>query len=79
MPATNYTSERTFSLLKLVKTFLQSTMTQGRLNHLMILSAYKNRLDKMDLRKVASIFVQKDDGHRHTFRKFCALSYSIYN
>ena len=79
MPATNYTSERTFSLLKLVKTFLQSTMTQGRLNHLMILSAYKNRLDKMDLRKVASIFVQKDDGHRYTFRKFCALSYSIYN
>ena len=79
MPAINYTSERTFSLLKLVKTFLQSTMTQGRLNHLMILSAYRNRLDKMDLRKVASIFVQKNGGHRQTFRKFCALSYSIYN
>ena len=31
MPATNPTSERIFSLLKLIKTYLQSTMTQGRL------------------------------------------------
>ena len=40
MPATYSTSERTFSLLKLIKIFLRSTMTQGRLNHLMIVSAY---------------------------------------
>ena len=59
MPATNFTSERTFSLLKLIKTYLRPTMTQGRLNHTMILSAYRNRLDEMDLRKTASIFVQK--------------------
>ena len=45
-------------------------MTQGRLNHMMILSAYRNRIDKMDLRKVASIFVQKNDGRRNTFSKF---------
>ena len=70
MPATNSASERTFSLLKLIKTYLRSTMTQGRLNHLMILSAYRKRLDEMNLRKVASIFVQKNDGHRHTFGKF---------
>ena len=57
--ATNSTSEGTPSLLKLINTYLGSTMTQSRLNHLMILSAYRNRLDKMDLRKVASIFVQK--------------------
>ena len=35
-------------------------MTQGRLNHLMILSAYRNRVEEMDLRKVASIFVQRN-------------------
>ena len=33
MSATNSTSERTSSLLKLIKRYLQSTMTQGRLNH----------------------------------------------
>ena len=70
MPATNSVSGRTFSLLKLMKTYLRSTMTKGRLNHLMILSAYRNRLDEMDLRKVASIFVQKNDGRRYTFGKF---------
>ena len=68
--ATNSTSEGTLSLLKLINTYLGSTMTQGRLNHLIILSAYRNRLDKMDLRKVASIFVQKNDGRRHAFGKF---------
>ena len=70
MPATNSTSEKTFSLLKLIKTYLRSIMTQGRLYHLIILSAYRNQLDEMDLRKVASIFVQKNDGRRHTFGKF---------
>ena len=45
-------------------------MTQVRLNHLVILIAYRNRLDEMGLRKVASIFVQKNDGRRHTFGKF---------
>ena len=57
MPATNSTSEKTFSLLKLIKRYLRSTIRKGRLNHLMILSAYRNRLDEMNLRKVASIFV----------------------
>ena len=70
MPATNCTSERTFSLLKLIKSYLRHTMTPGRLNHLMVLSAYRNRLDEMDLRKVTLIFVQKHDGRRHTFGKF---------
>ena len=70
MAATNSRSERTFSLLKLIKTYLRSTMTQGRRNHLMILSACRNLLDEMDLRKVASIFIQKNNCRRHTFSKF---------
>ena len=77
-PATNSTSERTFSLLKLIKTYLRSTMTQGRLNHMMILSAYKNRLDEMDFRKVSSIFIQKNDGQRNTFGRFEFFWRSIF-
>ena len=34
MPATNAISKRSFSALRLVKTYLRSTMTQERLNHL---------------------------------------------
>lgn len=70
MPATNATSERTFSLMKLIKTYLRSTMMQDRLNHLMILSAYKDRLDQLDLVKVASSFIDKNDSRKYIFGHF---------
>ena len=48
MPATNAVSERSFSTLSLVKTYLLATMTQERLNYLMALQAHK------DLRRLRS-------------------------
>ena len=42
MPATNAISERSFSTLRRVKTYLRSTMKQDRLNHLMLLHIHKN-------------------------------------
>ena len=56
LPATNATSERTFSKLRLIKTYLRSTMTQGRLNHLMICAVYHEYLD---LEKLAFKFVER--------------------
>lgn len=41
MPATNSTSERSFSALRHVKTYLRNTMSQRRLNDLMILHVQK--------------------------------------
>ena len=41
LPATNATSERSFSKLKLLKTYLCSIMSQARLNHYTIFSVYK--------------------------------------
>ena len=43
--AINASSERSFSLLRLVKSYLRATTGQGRLNHVMILSAYKENID----------------------------------
>ena len=37
LPATNATSERSFSALRRIKSYLRCTMSQARLNHLMIL------------------------------------------
>lgn len=37
MPATNVTSERSFSAMRRLKTYLRSTMGQERLNNLVIL------------------------------------------
>ena len=42
MPATSATSERSFSSLRRIKTYL-TTMRQERLNHLMMLYIHKDR------------------------------------
>ena len=46
MPATNATSERSFSVLRIIKNYLRSTMKQARLNHLMVLNIYKDKTEK---------------------------------
>ncbi len=50
--------------MKRVKTYLRSTMSQSRLNHLMVLKIYKEKLDKL---KVANEFVR---GSEHPLRIF---------
>ena len=42
MPATNAISERSFSELKRVKTYLRSTITDTRMNNLMVFHVHKN-------------------------------------
>lgn len=66
LPATNSVSERSFSALRRVKTYLRSTMNQSRLNHLMILHVHKHLTDRLDLVKVANEFV-KGLEHRLTY------------
>ncbi len=58
MPSTNATSERLFSAICRVKNYLRSTMTQGRLNHLMALHYHQQLTDSVDLKKVANDFNQ---------------------
>ena len=57
MPATNAVSERSFSALKRVKTYLRSTTEEGRLNHLMLLHVHKELADDIDMVEVANFFV----------------------
>ena len=49
MPATNVSSERSFSALRRFKNYLRSTMKQERLNDVMVLSVHKNKTDSLDL------------------------------
>ena len=53
MPATNAVSERSASSLRRIKTYLRSTMSQQRLNSLMILHTHKQRTDTLDLTKIS--------------------------
>jgi len=71
IPATNATSERTFSALRRVKTDLRSTMTQSRLNSLYIQNA-------LDLKEIANEFTAKNERNRCVwevlFMAFCVSS-----
>ena len=63
MPARNATSERSFSALRRVKTFLRTTMTQQRLNNSMILFVHSNLTDKINLVELANEFIRGSE-HR---------------
>ncbi len=65
MPATNAISERSFSSLKRVKSYLWSTMTESRLNNSMMLHTHKERTDSLSLISIANNFVDLSD-HRQT-------------
>ena len=62
MPATNAVSERSFSALTLVKTYLRSTTGEARLNHLTLLHVHKELADCMDMVEVAYLFVKTITG-----------------
>ena len=61
MPATNALSERSFSALKRVKTYLRSTITDSRLNHILTLHIHKEATDSLNLEEVANEFIAIGD------------------
>ena len=63
MPATNAVSERSFSSMKRLKSYLRSTMNQSRLNHVMILHLNKEKVDNLDLDVIGNEFVEGNE-HR---------------
>ena len=65
MPATNAVSERSFSALRRISTFLRTTMTQNRLNSIMVLHVHKEHTDKINLIDVGNDFVGESE-HRMT-------------
>ena len=70
MPATNAASERSFSTLRRVKSYLRSTMKQARLNHTILLHIYKEMLDNLELNGIANEFVQGNEHRLTVFGKF---------
>ncbi|KAK9048261.1 hypothetical protein SSX86_032776 [Deinandra increscens subsp. villosa] len=67
IPVTVASAERSFSKLKLLKTYLRSTMTQERLNGLAILSIESSFLANVDYDKLIEVFASKN-ARRHHFR-----------
>ena len=65
MPATNAVSERSFSAMRRISTYLRSTMLQERLNATMVLHIHKDLKDLLDLKAVGNDFRAKSE-HRKT-------------
>jgi len=70
MPATNSTSERSFSALRRLKTYLRSTMRQERLNSLMIIHVHKDLTDKINIREICNDFISKGERRHQVFGTF---------
>ena len=70
MPATNTSSECSFSGLRRIKIYLRTTMTQKRLNDLMVLNIYKEKTDLINLTVVAKEFVSSRENRVRLFGNF---------
>ena len=70
LPATNATSERSFSSLRRIKSYLRTTMSQSRLNHLMILHYHQDLCDELDMDSIGNEYISKNDTRRNTFALF---------
>ena len=59
IPITIASRERIFSKLKLIKSYLRSTMFQERLNELAILSIEKEMLEELEYKNIISQFASQ--------------------
>ena len=69
-PATNASSERSFSALCLIKNYLRTTMSQARLNHLMVMHVHRNRCDNLSLEQCANDFCSSSEHRKNLFGTF---------
>ena len=81
IPVTSCSSERSFSSLRRLKTYLRSTMGQARLNHLVLLNTHKHVARKMDLDIIANTFITRSSVRSNTFllRKWYVLKSFVFS
>ena len=64
------TAERTFSTMRRIKTWLRSNMTANSLSNRMFANLHKERIDNINLEKVAIEFVARSERRQNHFGKF---------
>jgi hypothetical protein len=66
-PASSCEAERSFSALRRLKTYLRSTMTQKRLNNIVVCHVHSCRLRDINIQSVINDFVSLNDSRAHLF------------
>ena len=69
-PATSATAEHSFSCVRRLKTYLRTTTSQPRLNHLLVLHVHQDLTDSLDLKAIAQDFVSANDYRGHVLAVF---------
>ena len=67
VPVTTCTTERSFSMLRRLKNYMISTMTQKHLNNLVILNCHKTIVESLDLCKIGNTFRSKYSTRKNNF------------
>ena len=70
IPISSSTSERSFSALKRVLTYIRSTMSEQRLNNCMMLHIHKEITDSCDMHEIAKEFVSANSERQRFFGSF---------
>ena len=70
MPATNFVSEMSASALRRINTYLHSTMTQSRLNNVMIIHIHKDLTDSFNHLQVVNEFSSGNEDIIRHFGRF---------
>ena len=77
MPATSATSERSFSSLRHINTYLRTSMKQERLNHLMMIYIHKDK--KIDFTEAMKEFVLSKDNRLGKFGILSHYFVAVHN
>ena len=67
LPVSAASSERSFSSLRRLKTWLRSTISQKRLTHLALMHAHCDILDKVDIACLVKSFISNTPERKSTF------------
>ena len=71
VPMTSGTAERIFSSLRRLKNYLRSTMTQKRLNNVVLMHTHKEcTAYKVNLLSIAKDFVTSNESHANYFEQY---------
>ena len=73
VPMTSATAEQTFSSLWRLKNYLRSTMTQKRLNNVVLMHTHKECTDKVNLLSITKKFVTSNERRANYFGHYQLL------
>ena len=71
IPITTATAERSFSVLRRIKTYLRSTMTEERLNNVILLHCHKDLSSNINLTEIAKLFIAANSRRQGYFGSIC--------